>query len=93
MIDFNILQLMSCFDTFLPVLDMVNKSCIYNCHSNYASENHTVAFSFPRDNVLKKILVRFVNRKDWFPPNSSVTCNKHFEKKSLKMGEGKKDVL
>ena len=72
---------MSCFDTFLSVLDMVNKSCIYNCHCNYASENHTVVFSFLRDDVLKKIPVRFVNRKDWSPPNSSVICNKHFEKK------------
>ena len=69
---------------------MVNKCCIYNCRSNYAVENHTVVFSFPRDDDLKKILVRFVNRKDWSPSNSSVICIKHFEKEYLKMGEGKK---
>ena len=83
------LQLMSCFDTLLYILDMVNKCRIYNCRSNYAGENHTVNFSFPRDDDLKKIWVRFVNRKDWSPSNSSVICIKHFEKKYLKMGEGK----
>ena len=56
----------------------------------YAGENHTVAFSFPRDDDLKKILVRFVNREDWPPSNSSVICIKHFEKKMLQMGKGKK---
>ena len=69
---------------------LVNKCCIYNCRFNYAGENHTVVFSFPRDDDLKKIWVRFVNRKDWSPSNSSVICIKHFEKKYLKMGERKK---
>ena len=39
---------LSCFDTLLSILDMVNKCRIYNCHSNYAGESHTV-FSFPPD--------------------------------------------
>ena len=69
---------------------MVNKCCIYNCRSDYAGENHTVVFSFPRDDDLKKIWVIFVNRKDWSPSNSNVICIKHFEKKYLKMREGKK---
>ena len=81
---------MSCFDRMQSILDKVNKCCIYNCRSNYAGENHTVVFSFPRDDDLKKIWVRFVNRKDWSPSNSSVICIKYFEKKYLKMGEGKK---
>ena len=47
-------------------------------------------FWFPRDDDLKKIWVIFVNRKDWSPSNSNVICIKHFEKKYLKMREGKK---
>ena len=46
----------------------------------------TVAFLFPCDNDLNIIWVRFINRKDWSPSNSRVTCNKHFEKKYLKKG-------
>ena len=72
---------------------MVNKCCIYNCRSNDARENHTVVFLFPRDDDLKKIWVRFVNRKDWFPSNSSVLCTKHFEKKYLKWEKGRKDAV
>ena len=59
-----VLLLMSCFDTWLSILDMVSKFCIYNCRSNYAGENHGVVFSFSRDGDLKKIWVRLVNRKD-----------------------------
>ena len=81
---------MSCFGKLLPILDMVNKCCIYNCRSKYTGGNHTVVFSFPRDDDLKKIWVIFVNRKDWSPSNSNVICIKHFEKKYLKMREGKK---
>ena len=44
-----VLLLISCFDTLLSILDMVNKCCIYNSRSNYAGEYHTVVFSFPRD--------------------------------------------
>ena len=86
----DVLLLIYCFDTLLSILDMVNKCCIYNCRFNYAGENHTVVFSFPRDDGLKKIWVRFANRKDWCPSNSSVICIKHFGKKYLKMGERKK---
>ena len=74
----------------LLILDMVNKCCIYNCRSNCAGENHTVVFSFPRDDDLKKILVSFVNRKDWSPSNSGLIRTKHFENKYLKMRKGKK---
>ena len=74
----------------LFILDMVNKCCIYNCRSNCAGENHTVVFSFPRDDDLKKIFVSFVNRKDWSPSNSGLIRTKHFENKYLKMGKGKK---
>ena len=81
---------MSCFGKLLPILDMVNKCCIYNRRCKYTGGNHTVVFSFPRDDDLKKIWVRFVNRKDCFLSNSSILCTKHFEKKYLKIGEGKK---
>ena len=74
----------------LPILDIVNKCCIYNCRSNCVGENHTVFFSFPRDDDLKKILVSFVNRKDWSPSNSGLIRTKHFENKYLKMRKGKK---
>ena len=85
-----VLLLKSSFDTLLSILEMVSKCCIYNFRSNYAGENDTVVFSCPRDDDLKKTCVRFVNRKDWSPSNSSVICIKHYQKKCLKMGEGKK---
>ena len=69
---------------------MVNRCCIYNCRSNYAGENPAVVFSLPCDDDLKKIWVRFVNRKIWSPSNSSVICINHFEKEYLKVEEGKK---
>ena len=75
-----VLLLISCFDTLLSILDMVNKCCIYNSRSNYAGEYHTVVFSFPRDDDLKKLWVRFLNRKDLSLSNSSLTCIKYFEK-------------
>ena len=77
---------MSYFDTLLSILDMVNKCSIYNCRSNYAGENHIVVFLFPRDDDLKKIWIRFVNRKNWSPSNSRVICIKHFEKNIFKNG-------
>ena len=68
---------------------MVNKCCIYNCRSNDARENHTVVFLFPRDDDLKKIWVRFVNRKIGLP-QIPVYYALNISKKIFKMGEGKK---
>ncbi|XP_065651124.1 uncharacterized protein LOC136079317 [Hydra vulgaris] len=67
---------------------MVNKCCVVNCRSNYHNygEVSTVVFSFPKNEELKKYWIKFVNRKDWTPTNSSVICIKHFEKKYYKKG-------
>ena len=35
-------------------LNMVNKCCVVNCRSNYAGEENTTVFSFPKDEDLKK---------------------------------------
>ena len=42
-----------------------------NCRSNYADEENTTAFSFPKEEHLRKIWITFVNRKDWEPTNLS----------------------
>ena len=65
---------------------MVNKCCIVYCRSNYDGEVSTVVFLFPKNEELKKNWIKFVNRKDWIPTNSSVICIKYFEKKYYKRG-------
>ena len=52
-----------------------------NCHLNYRGEEKTSAFSFPKEEHLRKIWIKFVNRKDWEPNNSSYVCIKHSEDK------------
>ena len=65
---------------------MVFKCCIFKCRSNYAGEESTTVFSFPKDEDLKRRWVKFVNRKDWQPTSSSFICSKHFEPKYYKKG-------
>ena len=47
-------------------------------------------FSFPKEEHVRKIKTKFVNRKDWKPTNSSYICIKHFEDKYCQKGEGNK---
>ena len=74
---------------------MVFKCCVVNCRSNYAGE---------KEEHLRKIWIKFVNRKDWETTNSlyiyihiyiyisciSYICIKHFEDKYYQKGEGNK---
>ena len=69
---------------------MVFKCCMVNCRSNYAGEEKSTVFSFPKEEHLRKIWIKFVNRKDWEPTNSSYICIKHFEDKYYQKGEGNK---
>lgn len=70
---------------------MVNKCCIVGCRSNYAGEiSTTPAFSFPADEELRKRWIKFVNRKEWKPRESSVICIKHFDEKYIKTGKQNK---
>ena len=49
----------------------------------------TTVFSFPKEH-LRKIWIKFVNRKNQEPVNSSQICIKHFEDKYYQKGEGNK---
>ena len=69
---------------------MVFKCCVVNCRSNCTGEEKTTVFSFPKEEHLRKIWTKFVNRKDWEPTNSSYICIKHFEGKYYQKGEGNK---
>ena len=42
------------------------------------------------EKYLRKIWIKFVNRKDWEPTNSSYICIKQFEDKYYQKGEGNK---
>ena len=50
---------------------MVFKCCVVNCRSNYIGEEKNNRFLFPKEEDLRKIWMKFVNRKDWEPTNSS----------------------
>ena len=50
----------------------------------------TTVLSFPKEEHLWKIWIKFVYRKDWEPTNSSCICIKHFEDKYYQKGEGNK---
>ena len=60
---------------------MVFKCCVVNCGSNYAGEEKQTAFSFPKEEHLRKIWIKLVNKKDLEPSNLSFICIKHFEDK------------
>ena len=51
-----------------------------NCHSNFTVEESKTVFSFPKEEDLKKRLIKSANRKDWEPTSRSYICIKHFEK-------------
>ena len=69
---------------------MVYKCCVVDCRSNYAVEERTTVFSFPKEEILRKIWIKFVNRKNYKPTLSSFICIKHFQEKYYKKSKNKK---
>ena len=70
---------------------MVYKWCVVGCRSNYVGEEPTTVFTLPKEESLRKIWIKFVNRKDWEPAPSSFICTKNFEEKySSKDKNGKR---
>ena len=65
---------------------MVNKCSVVGCSSNYESGEPAPVFGFPKDENLRKLWVRFINRKDWTVKKTSFICSKHFESKYVKEG-------
>ena len=55
-----------------------------DCRSNYS------VFSFTKEASLRKIWIKFLNRKDWKPTPSSFICIKHFEEKCYSICENDK---
>ena len=66
---------------------MVLKCCVVNCFSNYVEEEKATVFSFPKEEHLRSIWIKFVYRKDWEPTNLSYICMKHFEHNCYQKGE------
>ena len=69
---------------------MVYKCCVVDCRSDYAVEERTTVFSFPKEEILRKIWIKFVNRKNYKPTLSSFICIKHFQEKYYKKSKNKK---
>ena len=69
---------------------MAYKCFAVDCRSNYAGEQRTTVFSFPREESLHKIWIKFVNRQDWEPTPSSFICIKYFEEKYYRKGKNDK---
>ena len=65
---------------------MVNKCSVVGCNSNYKSGEQAPVFGFPKDEDMKKLWVKFINRKDWSVTKTSFICIKHFESKYIKKG-------
>ena len=53
---------------------MVNKCCVVGCTSNYLGGEVVPVFSFPKDDDLGKLWIRFVNKNFWTVTESSVIC-------------------
>ena len=68
---------------------MLYKCCVVDYHLNYAGEEQTIAFSFPKES-LSKIWIKFVYRKDWELTLLSFICIKHFEEKYYRKGKNDK---
>ena len=64
---------------------MVFKCCVLNCRSHYAGEERATAFSFPKEEHLRK--VKFVNRKDCEPNNLSYIFIKYIKVLPEKRGQ------
>ena len=44
---------------------MVNKCCVVECRSNYKGEKIVSVFSFPSDEHIKNLWIKFVNSREW----------------------------
>ena len=55
------------------------KRYVVDCRSNKAGEERTTVFSFPKEQILRKRWIKFINRKNWEPTPSSFICMKYFE--------------
>ena len=68
---------------------MVNKCIAFGCKSGYETCTQKVSLvSFPLHKPdLNEHWVRFVNRTNWQPSQSSGLCVKHFEEKFILHGK------
>ena len=62
---------------------MVYKCCIVDCCLNYAGEERATVFTFPKEEILRKIWIKLVNRKDCI-------CIKHFEENHYRKSKNDK---
>ncbi|XP_065664534.1 THAP domain-containing protein 2-like [Hydra vulgaris] len=69
---------------------MVNKCCVVGCTSSYNGGEVMPVFSFPKDDDLRKLWVRFVNRNCWTVTKSSMICLKHFDESLVHKGASEK---
>ena len=53
-------------------------------------EKRTTVFFSPKKESLRKISIKFVNRKDWELTSSSFICMKHFDEKYYRKGKNDK---
>ena len=69
---------------------MANKCCVVGFTSNYICCDVVPDFGFPKDDDLRKLWLRFVNRNLWTVTKSSVISLKHFEENLIHKGESAK---
>ena len=69
---------------------MMYKCCVIDCRSNQAGEEWKTAFSFPKEEILHKRWIKFVNRKNWEPIPSSFICIKYFEERYYRKSKNDK---
>ena len=50
---------------------MVNKCCVVECRSNYKGEKIVSVFSFPSDEHIKNLWIKFVNSREWQATSSA----------------------
>ena len=60
------------------------------CRSNYAGKQRTTVSFFHKEECLRKIQIKFVNRNDWETKPSSFICIKHFQEKYYRNGKNDK---
>ena len=53
----------------------------------YGGKERPTVFSFSKEESLRKIWIKFVNRKDWEPTRPSFICIKQFEEKYYRKGK------
>ena len=60
------------------------------CRSNYAGKQRTTVSFFHKEECLRKIQIKFVNRNDWETKPLSFICIKHFQEKYYRNGKNDK---